>query len=1160
MNIHSVWAVAAAEMRLDRRLARTWVFIFFTLFFCAIILINNFTYYAISSATSSTTLMNSPLMTPFQLYPTLIGFLAIWVIFFAFDVRARDKRERLDEVVGVLPLSNLGLVCGRALGITVLMLIPLLVMIALYWIGGFAARLSAPASGFKEPELYVTLATVLIDAIPNILFWVALVMAITLLVRLRVIVVAIAIGLIALVYWAQNNLPIYALNTINTYTATAYLPSEVAPQFTSIEILVQRVGMLLASFAFLCLTAALYPRLDPQNKPRLFISATALLIFSALSFAIVNMQFRGIYDDRMDLAAVHKPLSEMHQFDLESLHGRVDLNPGDDTQIDLTLTLKAIHPISPNDDLFFSLNPGYEITSLKLNNSTASHEFHQGLLTVKAPAMISPTRSLTLAVQAVGEIDANFAYLDSAVDTLSADVFQAFGLLFQGSVAAINSSHYVALPPALAWYPMPGSHYHRDLKHIRPRDFYTVNLDVVVPPTWHVAGPGKSEIHHQSDTRVVSFLPAKPTFEIALFAAEFERRTTEIAGIEFELLVTPEKTRNLDLFASALDELKTHVEEILDSAKRAGLDYPYRSFTLVETPINLRAYGGGWRMDTTQSYPGIFAIREGSFLDAGFGNVLDHLNEDKELSEEEKLERTIAYITNYFENDVNGGNVYLAAANNVMQYQTDTTGPGAIPLSYLMNFLARNLTTEMEGFYSSYVTIDVSSTATTSIATTTIENSPDDRTVSDLFFDWNINQPDVWDAMLEKPLAQIAYDDLANSKSNLHVLHLWGRTMGHLVRDWIGDEQLADLLSTIRSRYEGTSYTYNDVIATAQELGIDLPEVLGNWLTRIELAGFRASPVSTVRLPDQAYGVPLYESSFNIENAEPASGLITIEYGTGEREGGGVDETQPIKLPGHSAVHIALTSEEPLEIVRINPYLSYNRTTFSLHSPRRRALPVVERSERPLVQPVTWQLEDSDSIIVDDLDSGFSVDEKDETVAVPWFLRLATAALNEPPDDQGLKSFGSTPLSVAFNSWARQQLDQAYGKYRRTLARAFKDASPANAHFEAQLPATGSWKLEYHLPHPNVVNSNQMARLMLGASANVTFDTGRRERKWGDFKMWVTNGGQVYPIDFDGESINEGWNTLGEFEIQNPTVTVSVSTKSTRGSVVADAIRWTPTG
>ena len=1160
MNLLAVWSVAAAEMRMNRRLVRTWLFIVVTLFFATGILISGFINFTAQSPISSATMLNSPLMIPYQLYPMLISFFAIWVIFLAFDVRSRDKRDRLDEVIGVLPVSNLALVLGRATGITVLMMIPIVALIALYWVAGFTLRLSLPGEGLREPELYVTLASILIDLVPNILFWVALVMMITLIVRLRVIAAAIALGLLGVTVWAQNNLPIYVLNFINTYTAAHFLPSFVAPTFTNLEIIPHRLGMLFLSFAFLCVAAALYPRLDKVNKPRLLIAGFALTCLGAISFWFVHLQFQSEFTNRQEMAAAHKPYADWHQVDFVSLEGHIQLRPGSSTFSEFTVEMISMEHFVIDEEILFSLNPGYEIQSLELDGQLIDFRFEDGLLAINVPTPIVRSQRLILTITAQGDLNQDFAYLDTAVDILSSDVFQAFGLLFQGADAYVNSSRYVALLPDLAWYPLPGAHFNRDLKHVRPRDFFEMNLEVAVPDDWHVAGPGQSEIVDVVDSRLVELNPTAPVHEIALLAAAFERRTTEIEGIEFELLVTPNSLTNVDIFEPVLDELKAHIQEMLVAAAESGLSYPYRTFTVVETPINLRSYRGGWRMDTAQSFPGVFAIREGSFLQAGFKPPIDGWEDDTEITDEEKLEKVLALLTGYFKNDVNGGNIYLAASNNLMQYQTDATGPGAIPLSYLMNYLTKRVTTDLEGFFSAHVSMAPASQATSNIGIAVVANRPDSFTLNRFYYNMHINQPNVWESMMVQPLGEVDYADLTQSKSNLHALHLWGRAMGHLIRDWLGDEHLGVLLAELRTRYAGRNYTYEDLVAVAADVGVDITPIFGNWLTNTDYAGFRASRVSTVRLPDQDYGVPLYESSFYLENAEPVPGLVTIEYGTEQNmsDGRSGEVTPPIKIPGNSSLQIALTSEEPLNIVRVNPYLSYNRTEFSLEVPYRRNYDLVERKEKPLVQPALWNYEPGNSIVVDDLDPGFSVDKSNDNSAdLPWFLRFVNVAFGESPTDQGLSSYGSTGVTIsvgAFGEWSRQQLDQAYGKYRRTLARAFDDSTEANVHFEASLPTRGNWKLEYHVPDPNSLRSGGG----LGFAINVEIGSRRGRERYGDFEMWVTDGDRVVPIEFDGESIDEGWNLLGEFELENPLVTVSVSSNTTRGSVVADAIRWTP--
>ena len=985
-------------------------------------------------------------------------------------------------------------------------------------------------------------------------------MMITLLVRLRVIAAAIALGLLGVTFWAQNNLPIYVLNYINTYTAGVFLPSVVSPTFTNLEIIPHRLGMLFLSFAFLCFAAALYPRLDKVNKPRLLIGGFALICLGAVSFWLVHLQYQSEFTNRQQMAETHRSHAELHQLDFDSLAGRIELRPGSSTHGEYSIDMTSLAKFDANEEIHISLNPGYEIESLELNGQKPDFRFENGLLTIKVPSPIGRSERINVTIEARGDLDPEFAYLDTAVDLLSSDVFQAFGLLFQGTEAYVNSSHYVALVPDLAWYPLPGSHFNRDLKHIRPRDFFEMNLEVVVPEDWHVAGPGTSEIVTAEDSRLVRLNPAAPVHEIALFASEFARRTTEIAGIEFELLVTPNHATNVDSFLPVLDALKTHVEEMVASASAFGLTYPYDTFTLVETPINLRAYRGGWRMDTAQSFPGVFAIREGSFLQANFRTPFDRLEEDAEITEEEKLEKILAFLTSYFKNDVHGGNIYLAASNNLMQYQTDATGPGAIPLSYLMNYLTKHVATDLEGFYSAHVSMSPSSQATTGIGVGVLSSNPDAFTLNRVYYNWHINQPNVWESMMAQPLGEVNYADLTKSKTNLHALHLWGRAMGHLIRDWLGDEQLSVLLAELRTRYTGKNYTYEDLIAVASDVGIDITPIFGDWLTKTDFAGFRASQVTTVRLPDQDYGVPLYESSFYLENAEPVPGLVTVEYGTEQNmsDGRSGEVTPPIKILGNSSVEIALNSEEPLNIVRVNPYLSYNRTEFSLEVPYRRNYDQVERIEKPLVQPVSWSYDPGNSIVVDDLDTGFSVDESnDNSAEMPWFLRFATLAFGESPMDQGLKAYGSTGVNIAvsgFGEWTRQQLDQAYGKYRRTLARAFERSSEANVHFAANLPTSGNWKLEYHVPAPQSLSTGGG----IGFAVNVEIGSRRGRERWGDFELWVTDGDRVLPIEFDGESIDEGWNLLGEFDLENPLVTVSVSTNTTRGSVIADAIRWTP--
>ena len=381
--------------------------------------------------------------------------------------------------------------------------------------------------------------------------------------------------------------------------------------------------------------------------------------------------------------------------------------------------------------------------------------------------------------------------------------------------------------------------------------------------------------------------------------------------------------------------------------------------------------------------------------------------------------------------------------------------------------------------------------------------------------------------------------------------------MGRLIRDWLGREDLQQLLAEMRNRFHGTTYTFDDLIAVSSELGTPLDETFGNWLGDVSLPGFQVSEMEIVRLPDLEYGLPQYESTFFIENSEPTAGMFSIEYfvdsATATEEVAYVD-LDPVILKGNSALEVALHSQDPLQEVLINPYFSLNRAPFELKINQRREYPEVARDPKPYMEPVDWARNDESAIIVDDLDAGFSLSDTNPEpnhlqALVQTFLGFA---LPTPSRDQGLPAH--SPL--AFAEWSRQQTDSGYGRYRRTLARATA-AVPINAHFDTSVPESGRWRLEYHLPDARALTV--ATGIFVAAGANVQVNTGSRRgrQRYSDFVLYVVNNGNSTPIDIDGSDMRSGWNRISEFDLTDGEVRVAVSTQNANGTVAADAIRWT---
>ena len=62
----------------------------------------------------------------------------------------------------------------------------------------------------------------------------------------------------------------------------------------------------------------------------------------------------------------------------------------------------------------------------------------------------------------------------------------------------------------------------------------------------------------------------------------------------------------------------------------------------------------------------------------------------------------------------------------------------------------------------------------------------------------------------------------------------------------------------------------------------------------------------------------------------------------------------------------------------------------------------------------------------------------------------------------------------------------------------------------------------------------------------------------GQYEMTLVANGERRPVEFDSAMSTQGWNELGEFELDAGPVSLEVSNKTTGNVVFADAIRWKP--
>ncbi|MCY4128217.1 MAG: hypothetical protein OXG15_03115 [Gammaproteobacteria bacterium] len=1148
-----VWTLAFEEIRFDLRLTRTWFVVAFALLVGVTNTIEQVNVYSQLSAVGSGTFMHSPLLSPTTIFPDFQIVITFGLVFFGIEIVSRDRIARMDEVIGAIPISNSQIVFGRALGLSTLFFLLFAAFMCVYVVVAVLCERAFPNLGFGSPEPYSMLATLVTDALPYLFFWIATVMFLTVLVRFRVLAAVLAIGLMLLMYWLQNNAPMYLLDVLGTYSLSTQLSSELAPNFTSSAIVSQRLALILLAIALLYWTAYLLPRLNTVRTRKPVALAASITVVAGIGFSIVHAQTSSRLDQFAGWRDHHAKYDSTSQIDIQRLTGQIELDPGGAITIDLVVDFVLVQQLHQDDSLVFSLNPGYEIEHLALGNHQAAFSFESGLLRVVTPRNLERNAGSRLRIKAHGPPDSSFAYLDAAIDPMTSDAVSAYGLFLLGSDAAINRTDYVALTSAIAWYPMAGPHLDRDAISLRPRDYFDVNLEVLTPIEWHVGGPGKSGIEVGSDRRVHTFTPSIPIHEIGLFAAQFERRAKSIAGINFELLVSPKHTQNLEIFKAILDDIEAEIEERIAFALSRGFEFPFKTYTIVETPIYLRTYGGGWQMPSTQSIPGVFLLREGMFLSANFQSIADSVHRDADLTDEEKRQRLLAYLTGYFGNDVIGGDVSKAFVDNFVRFRAEPTGPRAEWFGFLIEYLASEVISQSSGFYSVQNLKTVGTWSTARLASFELDAERTGNTLNRLYFNRYIERPEVWELMLEGSSKEPS--TLQTPRNQLHAGYLYSKTMGELILDWFGPEEVGTLLRTLVDRYKGTAFTYDDFNVVASELGMSLRDRFGDWLHDIRPAGFVASAFTTERLPDDSNGSPVFEHTFHVQNREERAGLFRVSYqfaGAGDLPIYLTRSTEPMALEGDSSAVVSIQVDAPIRVMKVIPYFSLNRYSFDVHSVGGQDIPAVSRDPAPLIQPSDWQLAIGDGIYIDDLDPGFMVDPPNIGAKPRFSVRMIS--LNQPdPElvstDQGLRLY-SIYSNRSETGWTRQQVDTSFGLYRRTLARAEHESTSQRAHFRAYLPHAGSWNLHYHLPDIADVRYN----LFDTRGRDGLTSSGRVKRP--DLDISVAQVGRVRSVVSPGDDLVTGWNPIGTFELETGEVKVSISTETTVGTVIADAIFW----
>jgi hypothetical protein len=1123
-----VWGVAKAEARLSRRLVRYWLFQSLAgVVGLVIFLYYYWLHYAFSSWSGTAAMLNPRFLISAVGIYYLVAFL-LGLVFLGYDVRARDSRERMAEVLDAVPCSNLELLGGRFLGILLPAWIPVLIV---------AIGLSVLSAIMGQPfEWHTVVAFVFLMAIPAYCLVLGLTFLLTLLLRHRLLAAVAVIGiLIGLVVVNFGFIPLYLLPIVDI-TGGFSIPwaTDIIPQIVDGYGLLQRTGTLLAGLALLLFAAALHPRKDDSNRSVTAAAGAALLVAAALLCGLGVWDNMSVMAQEQSWEEFHAARSEEPAPDLLALGGEVRLWPGRDLSMELDLRFRAPQE-NTLEKALFTLNPGLEVRALHSSGGEELPFVHEnGLLEIDLPAPLAPGDEAAISMEIGGRPDLWFAYLDAAFSPLGMSIRDG-QVMMLGFYNYLNDRRYVALMPGVRWLPASGAEIGRGDPKVRPTDFFDLDLTVELPEGWLAAGPGRrQEVAGGAEGNRVRFrfAPPAPLPEVPLLASRFESRSEEIDGLTLEVLIYPGHAENVDFFADAATEIRNWATERLQEADDLGLGYPYDALTLVEVPGSLRGYGGGWRMDSTMIQPAMVLARESGFPTANFAA---RFKNTEQYQEQEggvpRAKRNV--LERFFENDFTGGNPFVAASRSFFGFQTGAEGDEGLPLDFVCENLSTQLVTEKTGYFSVHMMGEDMNQAIQRSLGAIFSNQGGDG-MADAIIHAVTSRNDVWDEALGVSLSEM--NPWEEPEKAVDVLTLKGGAMARSMLDDLGREKTGNLLAELRTDTWGRSYGHEAVLAAGEKVGEDLGPWLDVWLHRTELPGFVLGEVQFFRITDDDDGSANYQVLVTVYNGEETPGLLRLDYRSrgerGRREGG---ESDPVRVEGKSAVQIGLVTSEPPRVVRVVPYLALNRDPFNAPLPALDEEKIVEAEPFIGARDSDWVPSSEGMIVVDDLDEGFTVEE----TGGRSMLRVAGRGGDEEMD-QGLPLVRFGPRQA--NRWSRWNFGNAYGRYRHTAAVVRKGSGDRRAIFTAEIPRSGQWELEYFVP--------QMRGPGPGGGG------GRRGSGPGTWNLAVADSAETRDLTFDVAGSETGWNSLGSFDITEGEVRVVVSDETDGPWVLADAVRW----
>ena len=934
-------------------------------------------------------LMNVTLLNMFQ---------AIIAMFAASEFLAHDKKHHSTDTVYPRSMTNAEYVIGKSLGVFApfLCLNLFVVIMALVINGVFAENVDI------VPVAYIMYP--LLISIPTLIYIFGLSFLCMGLLRSQ------PLAIMLLMSYITGSLFFLGKKFNNLFDFIAYNVPFTHSGFVGFgdigTVLIHRGIYFFLGLGFIFVTILLLRRL-PQSKIMNRIS-----LITAVACISIGLQLGTVYVTKISLnralrremndlnkSLAEKPRVSVTDCDLDLVH------KGKTIGVNAKITFKNTTG-SALDTYIFSLNPGLKIQSIEHNTKELGFKRNLHIVTVEPSVALSPGGIDSLTIHYRGNIDEEACYTNID-EKIRDENFRHFYANIRKRYSFILPE-YVLLTPENLWYPVAGIPYGAAYPNMQNKDFITFKLRVKTKNGLTALSQGASE---KTGDREFVFRPEFPLPQLSLVIGDYEKKSITVNDVDYNIFVKVGHDYFSQYFNEITDKLPEEIQEMRQFFEnRINLTYPYKRFSIIETPIHFYSYERNWTLAQETVQPEqVFLPEKGVLLFFGdFKHKIDsYIHDDRRVftPKEAQLHTLWSLVYNFGAYRYRKTRGMFRGSHRKNQAKLSISSTRALFPNYIItpNFFSfvNNVNSNDHPLFDSILE---------HYFKTTLEGL------------YSGVQYPKWKATVCRELRKQKMFELLTDPEKRdiynYVLKMKAEQLFAIINTEIGKKKLDAFLYQFLEKNRFKTIDVNDFFALLKEqYDFDIYPYLDSWYNETRLPGFIITEFTRTEVIDN--NRTKYQVNLKIYNPEPVDGIVWLVLCMKDNE----KETQFIKLEGKQAKEIGLLLDNPPVYNIFNTFVSLNNPTVFTQNmrnikPDNKTVPFDGERIIETLETLTKPGE----IIVDDEDPGFAILKKPKET----FIKRLLNQRHETNDEY--KSFNPNRIPDRWQAITNQGFYGIYSK------------------------------------------------------------------------------------------------------------------------------------